>query len=160
MNTSDEQGVTAQRVVRRRMEWGAAFEAGLLAGAILMLVPRGSPWSSFTFFTPTIIGRAVPDAWNLPLPAVWTLHLGLAIVYGLIISVIISGLPREKAVLVGGILGLAFYAISTGIIAFFWPEWRNPQFPVVFAHLVFGLIVGGAYRGLLPRRIRSESTHL
>src|SRR5207248_11689730 len=41
------------------MQWGAALGAGLIAGVILLVVPRGSPWSSLTVFSPVIMGRAL-----------------------------------------------------------------------------------------------------
>ena len=42
-----------------RLQWGAAIEAALIAGAVLLVVPRGSPWSSFTFFFATVMGRSI-----------------------------------------------------------------------------------------------------
>ena len=40
---------------RGHVQWPAALGAGFIAGAILLIVPRGSPWSSVTFFSPVII---------------------------------------------------------------------------------------------------------
>ena len=145
-------GIERAEQATRDLQWSAALGAGVLAGAVLLVVPRGSPWSSFTVFNPTIMGRGLPPGFDLPLPAVWALHLSLALVYGLVISIFAARLSWHLSVLVGGCLGLLLYALNTAVVAFFWPEWRNPAFPVIFAHLVFGLLAGGAYRGLLRRR--------
>ncbi len=133
---------------RGSMQWPAALGAGLIPGIILLVVPWGSPWSGLTFFAPVIVGRVVPPTMNLPLPVVWIIQLGLSLVYGLIISRVVAHLRQERAIIVGGITGFILYLINWGIVVLAWPAWHNSQFGVLFAHVVFGLIAGGAYRGL------------
>src|SRR5256885_15924056 len=88
------------------VQWPAAFGAGLIAGAILLIVPRGSPWSSVTFFSPVIMGRGLRAGLEMPLVFVWLVHLAVAVFYGLIISRIIAGLTKSRAIVVGGLMGL------------------------------------------------------
>src|SRR5580765_7286554 len=80
---------------------GPALGAGFIAGAILLIVPRGSPWSSLTFFSPAIMGRLVPGAVENSLLVVSVLHLAVSLVYGLIISQMVATLRRERAFVTG-----------------------------------------------------------
>jgi len=133
-------------------QWWPAFAAGLIAGLILLVIPRGSPWSGVTFFSAVIMGRAVPAGVVLPLPLVWLTHLCLAEVYGLIISRLVTNVAQGRAILTGAVVGLVLYVINWGMVTWIWPAWRGNEAGVLITHVVFGLIVGGAYRGLLRRK--------
>jgi hypothetical protein len=130
---------------------GPALGAGFIAGAVLMIVPHGSPWSSLTFFSPVIMGRAIPGPVEMPLLLVWVLHLVVSIAYGLIISRIVATLRWRRAFLTGALAGLVLYAVNFGVVSAVWPWLRGAEFSVVVTHIVFGLITAGAYRGLLKR---------
>ncbi len=136
-----------------RFQLGPALGAGLLAGIFLLLIPRGSPWAALTFFSPAIMGRAVPPGMMLSLPAAWAIHLGLSLVYGVIVSLFVTTLTQYRAVLVGGMVGFGLYWLNWVVVAAIWPHWIANQIPVLFTHVVFGLVAAGAYRGLLRRRI-------
>ena len=136
----------------RRFHLRPALEAGFIAGAILLFVPRGSPWSSLTFFSPVIMGRTVPGTVEMPLLLVWTLHLAVSLVYGLIISRMVATLRRRWAFVTGALAGLVIYAVNFGIVTAFWPWLRGAELSIVITHIVFGLLTAGAYRGLLKRR--------
>jgi hypothetical protein len=134
------------------LQWPAALGAGLIAGLVLLAVPRGSPWSTVTFFVPAIVGRIIPDTWNITLFVSILIHLGVSLLYGIIISMVVSGIREMRAVLTGGVIGLILYLANLGIISYFAPSLRGNEATVVFTHVVFGLIAGAAYRGLLRRR--------
>jgi hypothetical protein len=143
-----------EAVAPGRLQWGAALGGGFIAGLVLLIIPRGSPWASLTFFSPAIMGRAVPAGMMMPLPFVWAVHLGLSLIYGIIVSASIGGLDRYRAVLVGGMIGAVLYLLNWLIVSLLWPSWAvGNQVPVIFTHVVFGLIAAGAYRGLLRRRV-------
>ncbi len=135
-----------------RLQWGPALAAGFIAGFVLLLVPRGSPWASLTFFIPVVMGRSLPYAVSIPLPVVWAIHLALAVLYGLFVSKAVARLPHQRAILTGGVCGLILYVINYGIVSLCWPAWHGNEIGVIFTHVVFGLIAGGAYRGLLRRK--------
>ena len=139
-----------------RLQWGPALEAGLIAGAILLVVPRGSPWSQFTFFSPIVLGRNLAGVGNFPLPLIWIVHLVLALVYGVIVSALVSKLTNWRAILVGGLVGLVLYFVNLGLVALCFPNLIRAEGLVAFTHVVFGLLAAGAYRGLLHRRFRGE----
>ncbi len=115
-------------------------------------MPRGSPWSSLAFFMPVIMGRRLPYGVSLPLPVVWCLHLALSVLYGLVIAKTVARLPHQRAIVTGGVMGLVLYLINLGVVALAWPAWHGNEVAVAFTHVVFGLIAGGAYRGLLRRK--------
>lgn len=133
-----------------RIQWGAAFWAGLIPGIVLLIVPNGSPWSSLTFFSPVIMGRQVSDP-GLPTAFVWALHLGLSLLYGLIIARAVSYLAGGRAIIGGGAIGLVLYGINCAVVTVFFPAWNGSETPVIFTHVAFGLIAAGVYRGLLRR---------
>ncbi len=135
-----------------RFQLGPALGAGFIAGVILLIVPRGSPWSSLTFFSPAIMGRAVPGPVETPLLLVWTLHLAVSLLYGLMISRMVAPLKRRRAFVTGALAGLVLYVVNFGVVSAFWPLVRGAEFSVVITHIVFGLITAGAYRGLLKRK--------
>jgi hypothetical protein len=136
-----------------RLQWRAALGAGLIAGLVLLLVPRGSPWAALTFFTPVIMGRSVPVTLEIPLLLVMVMHMGLALLYGLLVARVVSGLRELRAVLVAGIVGLLLYAVNFSLVSLWFPALLGSELSVFFTHAVFGLIAGGAYRGLLRRRM-------
>jgi uncharacterized membrane protein YGL010W len=130
---------------------GGALGAGLVAGLVLVIVPCGSPWALLTFFTPTVLGRNVSSTMMLPRPVLWAIHLSVSVLYGLVMSVFVSRLGNYKAILAGSVVGLVLYLVKWCVVNFVWPAWRVGEIPVVFTHLVFGLVAAGAYRGLLRR---------
>jgi hypothetical protein len=138
--------------VAGRIQWSKALFAGLIAGAVLLVVPRGSPWSNLTFFSPVVMGRDVLEIAQSSLLGIWALHLVIAVMYGLIISALVAGLTQFRAVLTGGAIGLGLYAINFAIVNWFLSAYRGNELSVAFTHVVFGLIAAGAYRGLLRRR--------
>jgi hypothetical protein len=135
-----------------KFQWGAAMSAGFLAGAVLLLAPRGSPWSTLTFFSPVVMGRILPPDVQMPLILTWLVHLVISVIYGLIISRVIAHLTQGRAVAIGGLIGLGLYLANFGVVTALWPQVRGSELTVIFTHIVFGLIAAGAYRGLLRRR--------
>src|ERR1041384_1805503 len=132
-------------------QWPAALLAGIIAGVVLLVVPAGSPWSRVSFFSPVIMGRVISPQAGLPLLSTWFLHLGLSVIYGLIISAVATRFRRGQALLAGAIIGLILYLINFAIVSAVWPNSRGNEIAIAFAHIVFGLIAAGAYRGLLKR---------
>ena len=135
------------------LQWGAALGAGLIAGGVMLVVPRGSPWSQLTFFSPTVLGRTLPEVWNTSFASAAIIHLALSIIYGFVISLTVKNATQLWSLMSGAISGLALYVANFGIIAGLVPALRGDELSVMFTHVVFGMIAGGAYRGLLKRRL-------
>ncbi|HLH55283.1 MAG TPA: hypothetical protein VKY92_16905, partial [Verrucomicrobiae bacterium] len=88
----------------------------------------------------------------MPLPVVCLLHLGIAEVYSLIVSLFVNNVTQTRALLVGGVIGAVLYVCNLAVVRIAFPGWHGNEVAVLFTHIVFGLIVSGAYRGLLKRR--------
>jgi hypothetical protein len=143
-----------------KIDWQGmpAVAAGIIAGVILLIVPHASPWEGLTSFTPAIMGRVVPVTWGLGMFMTVVLHLALALIYGVIISIVVINIHQMRAVLTGGIVGLVLYFLNLGAISMWFPEMRGNEMSVAVTHVVCGLIAAGAYRGLLRRRVSANAT--
>jgi hypothetical protein len=135
-----------------RFQWPAALTAGIIAGALLLIVPRGSPWEGISFFSPVILGRSIPETAGIGFPTTALVHLLLAAIYGLLVSRLVSNITQLRAVLVGGVVGVLLYLANFGIITLGFPSLRGHELSVILTHIVFGLVAAGAYRGLLRRQ--------
>jgi hypothetical protein len=130
-----------------------AMAAGLIAGVVLLIVPHASPWEGLTSFTPAIMGRAVPATWGTSMFITVVLHLGLALLYGILVSLAVMNIRELRAVLTGGVVGLVLYLLNLGAVTMWFPGLRGNEVSVAITHLVCGLIAAGAYRGLLRRKV-------
>src|SRR5215469_1300998 len=146
-----EEAQTLEPEGGHQFQWVAALGAGLIAGLVLLLVPHGSPWTGISFFSYVIMGRPLPSSVIMPLPVLCLVHLFISEIYGLVISAVVSRLRRSRAVLTGGIVGIGLYVVNLAVVSWALPSWRTHEIAVLFTHVVFGLIAGGAYRGLLRR---------
>ena len=144
----------------------AAIKAGLIAALVFMMlemllvgtVGGGSPWAP-----PRMIGAMVMGEGVLPPPATFDLavfmvamvvHFALAILLGLIFAFIAdrAGWELGMAATAGLIFGLIVYAVNFyGMTAFF-PWFAMARGGIsIFAHAMFGLVLGYSYRKLAPR---------
>jgi hypothetical protein len=134
----------------KSVQWGYALASGIIAGLVLLIVPRGSPWSNLTFFTPTVMGRSAL-ATQTSVAGFWLVHVLISAFYGLLISLTVARLAQFRAILVGGLIGFVLYLLNFAVVNWFMPEYRGNEISVLFTHIVFGLVAAGAYRGLLRR---------
>jgi tetrahydromethanopterin S-methyltransferase subunit E len=88
------------------LQWRAVLGAGFIAGLVLLIVPRASPWSVLTFFAPVVMGRVVPEELGMPVFLSKVVHMGLAMVYGFIISLVVMRIHQLRAVFAGAAIGL------------------------------------------------------
>jgi hypothetical protein len=134
-----------------------AVAAGLIAGVVLLIVPHASPWEGLTSFTPALMGRVVPQMWDLGPFMTVVLHLVLGIIYSVLISFAVMHIRQMAAVLAGGVVGVVLYFLNLGTVSLWFPAMRGNEVSVFVTHLVFGLIAAGAYRGLLRRRVSAPT---
>jgi predicted histidine transporter YuiF (NhaC family) len=132
---------------RRAVDFMAAMGAGLLIGLLLALFPRGSPWSGMTFFSPTVMGRMVTEPGGSFLYSLGA-HMALSVGYAIIIGLVVDKLRRVKAVVAGGIVGAALFLVNWAVFRFLVTDGTGRESVVLFAHIAFGLITAGAYKGL------------
>jgi hypothetical protein len=146
-----EQPHRVEPLAKNHLQAIPAVTAGLIAGVILLVLPHASPWSGVTSFNPAIVGREPPAGWDMPAFAIIFLHLVLSMAYGFIISLYVMHFRELRAVFMGGVAGAVLYLLNFAVVAFFFPLMRGSETAVLLAHIVFGLIAAGVYRGLLRR---------
>ena len=139
--------VEEERAQHRLIDFKAALGAGLVVGLLIALFPRGSPWSGTTFFSPTVMGRAMGEPGSSFLAAMLP-HLSLAIGYAIIIGLVVERLRRVKAVLAGAVVGCLLFLINWAVFTFLVKDGTGRESVVFFTHLAFGLMCAGAYKGL------------
>ena len=150
--------INTQTPEKPRLHAGAAVFAGLIAGAVFMMlemimVPMfmgGTPWGPPRMIAAIAMG---PDV--LPPPATFDLgilmvammvHFALAIVLALVFALIAKGRPMGTAIMIGAAFGLVVYLVSFyGMTAVFpwFAEARN--WVSLFAHVMFGVVLGWVY---------------
>lgn len=151
---------TSEPLEKNQWQGMPAVAGGLIGGVVLLVVPHASPWEGLTTFTPALMGRVVPETWGLGVFITVVLHLALSIVYGVVISFVVSHIRQMAAVLTGGALGLVLYFLNLGVVSTWFPAMLGNEVSVIVTHGVFGLIAAGAYRGLLRRKVSASSDQM
>lgn len=146
----------AEPVEKSHWQGMPALAAGFIAGLVLLIIPHASPWERLTTFTPAIIGRPVPPDWGIPSAGIVAMHLALSVIYGFVVSLTVTHIRQLWAVVVGGVVGLALYAVNFAVVSLWIPEMRGNEVAVAVTQFVFGLIAAGVYRGLLRRKVPAQ----
>lgn len=121
---------------------------------LVMLFKGESPWGPPRMIAAVALGKEV-----LPPPAdfdakimmtAMMIHFPLAIVIGLFIGWVVHRMTLIKALIAGGAIGITIYMISFYLIAPLMFPWFTQAQSWISAssHLVFGLVLGGAYVAL------------
>jgi hypothetical protein len=143
---------------RHLVDWRAALWAGLIAGALFLialliiypLATGGSPWIVLRFMAATVLGEEILVPLNtfdagVALGAL-LVNFVLAILYTLIIAFIVHRWGILLSIILGGLIGLAFYLINFFAFTTFF-EWFSlaRTWPFLVAHVLFGAVAGGIY---------------
>jgi uncharacterized membrane protein YagU involved in acid resistance len=149
-------------VVRETINWKAAILAGLIAGAIFMMLemimvplflPDGSPWGPPRMIAAIGMGKDVlppPATFALmPLMVAMVIHFILSIIFAIILAFIVSRFGLGIAVLIGAIFGLLLYLVNFyGFTAIFPWFAMARNWVSIFSHIVFGAVAAWAYKAL------------
>jgi len=157
----------------------AAVWAGIVAGvvfmmlemALVMLVQGQSPWGPPRMMAAMVMGESVlppPGTFDAMIMMVaMTIHLILSIILGAILGFFISklSLHTTAAIISGTLFGIAVYFINFYIFTAIFPWFAMARGAVsIFAHAVFGLVLGWVYHVIAARGIngggRSERGHI
>lgn len=152
-------------MLRQVVDWRAAFIAGIVGGAVflllnLVLVPAvfgGNAWIVIRYLASILMGESI-----LPPPATFdatatvvalVLHFGLSLVFALILAVITHRWGLIAGIIVGALYGFALYFINMYTFTFFF-EWFFVMNSWVFllTHVIFGAVSGGVYEALEVER--------
>ena len=149
------------RAMHQIMDWRAAVIAGLLAGALALmlrvllwvLVTGGSFWAPFYQLAAILLGPeslAPVDAPHMGVVAVGVLmHMALSLVYALLLAFIIHRWGLVVGIVGGALFGLAIYIINYYTFTYLFP-WFFPlrSWLVLATHIFFGATAGGIYEAL------------
>ena len=151
---------------RRLPDWPTAVCAGLVAGALLMVLElmwsasvNGSPWAISHQVAAIVMGPETlqSSGFSLGIVAVaLATHYVLGVVFGVLLAVIIAGFHYEHDAVVlqiiGVVFGAALYLLNFHAMATFFPWMAELRGWATFiAHLVFGLTVVLTYQWLERR---------
>ena len=163
--------VQSHRWVSRMPDWPAAAVAGLVAGAVAMvidllwttLLQGGNPWHTSHLVAAMLMGPELlngpTQAFSLNVVAVALLtHYALGIVFGCIVAFIVTGFHYEGSLpmleIVGGLFGMALYVVNFYVLVRMFPwvaELRSGAYFV--EHLIFGMTAAMVYWKLARHRI-------
>lgn len=152
----------------RQPDWAAAITAGLIAGALLMVldllwsvsVAGGSPWRTSHLIAAIVMGPETlqqSSTFSIAVVAIaLATHYLLGIVFGVVLAFIIAGFHYEANPGVLEVIGLVFgaglYLVNFHAMANFFPWMAELRGWAAFiAHLVFGLTIVLAYPWLERR---------
>lgn len=143
----------------------AAISAGLMAGAVFMMLEmllvatagEGSPWGPPRMIAAMLMGDGV-----LPPPASFdptvfmvamAIHFVLAVLLALVFALIAdrAGWALGTAAIAGMIFGLIVYLINFYAMTVIFPWFAMARGAIsIFAHAMFGLVLGYFYRRFAP----------
>jgi len=143
--------------LKQAVDWRAVGIAGLVSGVLFWLLATllsgwvfGSPWLFTQMAAAIPLGEAVlvpPFDFSVGLLVAGLLvHLGLSLVFAVLVAFAIHRWGILVGFFGGALLGLALYAINTYTLSFFYP-WFYAYHNWTFAlgHLVYGALAGGIY---------------
>ncbi len=147
--------------LRLIMDWRAAVIAGLIAGALTLLlwmilvalVTGGTIWAPFHHVGSILLGEeALNPSRSLDPQVVITgalTHLTLSVIYALILAFIIHRWGLIVGIIGGALFGLALYIINYYTFAAIFPWFFALRSWIALAgHILFGAAAGGIYEAL------------
>ena len=164
-----ERKIASDLELEQVVDWRAALLAGVVAGIvflILQMVGRayqtgGSVWLAPRYIAAIALGEGVlppPTNFDLGIFVVALIvNLVLSVLFALLLAAIIHEWDFWFGVIVGGLFGLAIYAINYYTFSRFFP-WFFPirSWVDILSHIVFGALAGGIYEALEIERFVLE----
>jgi hypothetical protein len=147
----------------RSIDWKAAIWAGIIAGIVFMMLEMvlvgtiggQSPWGPPRMIAAMAMGKSV-----LPPPATFELgimmvammiHFVLSILLGVILGWAISRwrMSLVTAVIAGVVFGLLVYFVDFYLMTAIFPWFAMARGGIsIFAHAMFGLVLGWTYHAM------------
>ncbi|MBA3511119.1 hypothetical protein [Sphingomonas sp.] len=147
----------------KRLDWKAAFLAAIIAGIAFMMLEMAlvkmlqgqSPWGPPRMMAAMVMGKEVlppPGTFDATIMTVaMIIHMMLSVMLGVILGLLISRLTLHvlASVVLGAVFGVIVYYVNFyGFTALFpWFEMARGAISI-FAHAVFGAILGGVYSAI------------
>ena len=158
--------------MQTRIDWKAAIWAGVIAGIVFIMLEMAmvafiqgmSPWGPPRMMAAIAMGEGVLPPMEGPVTfdagvmmVAMFVHLVLTIVYAIVLAVVISLLKLDllTSIIAGALFGIALYFVN-----FFGFTAQFPWFAMarggisLFAHAVYGFVLGGAYHAIAAHDAR------
>ncbi len=158
----------------RSLNWKAAIIAGLVAGLVFMMLEMvlvgtiggQSPWGPPRMIAAMAMGEGVlppPATFNMAIMMVaMMIHFPMAIALAAVLGWAISHwrMNLMTSLIVGTIFSLVFYFISFYIMTAVFPWFAMARGGIaIFAHAMFGLVLGWTYHAIAkPGSLDERST--
>lgn len=157
----------------KAIDWKGAIWAGVAAGIVFIMlemvlvatVMGQSPWGPPRMMAAMVMGEGV-----LPPPATFDIgimmvammiHVPLAIIYGIILGWVISNwrLGLGASIALGTAFGLLIYFVNFYGFTAIWPWFAMARNLIsMFAHAMFGLVLGWVYHAIAGRETAADKT--
>jgi hypothetical protein len=162
----------SHRYVRCRPDWRAAVVAGLIAGAVYMvlelltarfLLYQGA-WGTVKMVAAIILGREALTAdafnWTVVLSA-GTVHFALSIILAAVLAIIQSSFRFDSSLWLASVVGIVFgvvvYLVNFYLLGAYFNWFDEARgWESLFAHALFGLVAADVYCNLERRRGEPE----
>ena len=146
-----------------RIDWKAVVWAGIIAGAVFMMLDMvlvatlggGSLWGPPRMIAAMVMGREVlPPPANfalVPMMVAMMIHLVMSIILAVVLGGMISNwrLSLAASIIAGTLFGLLIYVVNFYGFTAIWPWFAMARNWIsIFAHAMFGLVLGWAYHAL------------
>jgi hypothetical protein len=151
------------------LNWKAAVWAGIIAGIVFIMlemllvatVGGGSPWGPPRMIAAIVMGKGVlppPPTFDAAIMAVtMMIHMVLSILLGFVLGWAISKwrMSLMTAILAGTIFGLIVYFVNFYAMTAVFPWFAMARGAIsIFAHAMFGLVLGWVYHAMArPDRV-------
>jgi hypothetical protein len=151
------------------LNWKAAIWAGIIAGIVFIMlemvlvamVGGGSPWGPPRMIAAMVMGKEVlppPPTFDAMIMAVaMMVHMVLSILLAVVLGWAISKwrMSLVTALIAGTIFGLVVYFVSFYIMTAVFPWFAMARGAIsIFAHAMFGLVLGWVYHAIArPDRV-------
>lgn len=161
----------------KKLDWKAAVWAGLIAGAVFLMLEMAmvkfvqgmSPWGPPRMMAAMVMGEGVlpppPGSGEMPtfdvgvMMVAMMVHFMFSIMMGFIFAILHSllNMSLATAIVAGTIFGLVIYYVDFYIFTALFPWFAMARGMVsIVGHAVYGLVLGWAYHALAKPRLGSE----
>lgn len=152
---------TTKTKLKQVMDWRAAFIAGIISGAVLLLlvilaVPAVMGWNAWVvvrYIASIFMGQTI-----LPPPATFHLtaliialitHTIISVGSAILLAFIIHRWGLLIGIIGGAVFGLCLYGINFFSLTYFFPWFFLIKgWAMMLSHIIFGAVAGGVYEAL------------
>ncbi len=155
-----------------KLDFKAAVVAGLIAGAVFMMLEMAlvgtiggqSPWGPPRMIAAMAMGKGVlppPGTFDMTIMMVaMMIHFIMSVLLGVVLGWIISHwrMSLVTSIIAGTIFGLVVYFVDFYLMTAVFPWFAMARGAIsIFAHAMFGLVLGWAYHAIAKPRLEDEN---